>query len=60
MQTTGKFQQMRLQHARSKQTILYPCTLQGKTLNLRDQSACADILLTTGTSSETALLNALS
>ncbi|EJF78454.1 hypothetical protein MCQ_01288 [Candidatus Bartonella washoeensis Sb944nv] len=59
--TTGKFQQISLKHAGRKQTTLYPCALQGKEiLNLRDQSAYVSILLTTGTISETALLNALS
>ncbi|USP02126.1 hypothetical protein [Bartonella taylorii] len=52
---------MRLKHAGRKQTVLYSCALQVKEiLNLRDQSGCVGILLTAGTSSKTALLNALS
>lgn len=58
--TTGIFKKMHLKHATHQKTILSPCVFLGKEiLHLKEQFTCIEILLTTRTNSQTALLNAL-
>lgn len=56
----GIFKSVDQHHINQQKTRIYPYALAGKPIdNLSDQSACVAILLTSGSSSETALLNAM-